>query len=185
MADPEQHVRELLESLELTEDEELEKTPKYFTELLKKLFSSTQEEPPELSTIPKGTEDQLEPVVVTQIPFYSMCVHHLVPMFGSIDIAYEPDETILGFGSFRRAVDYAAHKPQLQERLVRDIETQLVDALAPKGLLVRATARQMCVELNSPGEGSSRFVSKTSVGSLSSGPLRQEMLTEFNRQTDS
>ncbi len=94
-------------------------------------------------------------VAVRSMPFYAFCAHHLVPFFGHASVAYQPDRALAGFGSVARVIQHYARRPTLQEHLADNVANALVGKLAPKGLVVRLQARQMCMEMrgaNMPGE---------------------------------
>ncbi len=93
------------------------------------------------------------PVIARDIPFASLCAHHLVPFFGTIDVAYAPVDRVAGLSAITRTVHHLARRPQLQEGLGLEIATHLDDALGPLGVAVRIRARQMCVELRDGGYG--------------------------------
>lgn len=178
-----EHARALLESLGLDEtlDPELRSAPERFTELLRTMFRGVDADPPVLSTFPveaMGSEEPAEPVVLLGLSFQSMCVHHLVPMFGMIDVAYVPRDRIVGFGSIGRAIDYVCARPQVQERIVIQLTDLLERHLEPEGLLVRCRARQMCMEMRGAKKHGT-LVSMASRGSLRSGELRQELMRQF------
>lgn len=178
-----EHARALLHALGLDEtvDPELRTASERFTELLKTMFAGVTSEPPVLSTFPveaMDTEEALEPVVLLQLPFQSMCVHHLVPMFGSIDVAYVPRDRIVGFGSIGRAIDYVCARPQVQERIVTQLADLIERHLEPEGLLVRCRARQLCMEMRGAKKHGT-LVSTASRGSLRSGERRQELMRQF------
>lgn len=167
--------------LDETVDPELRSTPERFTELLEDMFEGVDADPPVLSTFPVdslSTDAAPEPVVLSGLQFYSMCVHHLVPMFGLIDVAYVPRDRMVGFGSIGRVIDHFARRPQVQERLVAQIADYLERQLEPEGLLVRCRARQMCMELRGARKRGS-LVSTASRGSLESGQTRSEVLAQF------
>ncbi len=88
-----------------------------------------------------------EPLVVRDLAFHSLCAHHLLPFFGTVDIAILPRDRIAGLGSYHRLVEALARRPQLQERLTEAIATALQDALDPAALAVRLRARHLCVEM--------------------------------------
>ena len=113
-----------------TKAPELEKTPTRVTELYEELFSGVGKETKELwgelfSTDYNGL------VAVTDIPFYSMCEHHMMPFFGKYWFAYIPNPKgkILGISKVGRVVDYCAARLQVQERLAKDIIVMLQEAL--------------------------------------------------------
>lgn len=183
------HARAMLEALNLTTDAdpELDETPERFVDLLEAMSRGFDEPAPSVSAFSadlthadEGPHGQ-EPVILADLPFYSMCVHHLVPFFGSIDVAYVPDELVTGFGSVGKVIDHFARSPQVQERLVHQIAEHLEDALAPRGLLVRCRARQMCMELRG-AEKTGSLISSASRGCLTEGPLRQQVIEDFRAE---
>lgn len=188
--DTPRHVRAMLESLDfdLEEHDELAETPDRFADMLETMFRGVDEPAPEVSTISVDTTasdpDAPEPVILTGLPFYSMCIHHLVPFFGTIDIAYRPADSVTGFGSVGRVIDHYAHRPQLQERLVEQIASHLDEALDPKGILVRCRARQMCMELRG-AQKTGRIVSVASRGCLRDGAERRDLMNSFRAEQDS
>jgi len=86
-------------------------------------------------------------VLVKDLPFYSMCAHHLLPFFGRAAVAYLPRGRVAGLGAIAEVVDYFAARPQLQERLVEQIADCLDEQLRPGGLIVHLQARHMCMEM--------------------------------------
>ncbi|MGH2325994.1 GTP cyclohydrolase I [Leuconostoc lactis] len=100
------------------------------------------------------TTQDADMVVVEGIPFYSMCEHHLLPFFGTVDVAYVPDGEIIGLSKVPRLVDWASRRPSVQENLTRLIADEMQRIVHPKGLAVNVTARHMCMEMrgiNQPG----------------------------------
>ena len=94
-------------------------------------------------------EGHREMVVVKDIPFYSMCEHHMVPFFGLAHIAYLPSKTgrICGLSKLARTVDVYAHRLQVQERLTGQIANTLMEALEPEGVLVIVEAEHLCMSM--------------------------------------
>lgn len=100
------------------------------------------------------TTDDADMVIVEDIPFYAMCEHHLLPFFGTIDVAYVPDGEVIGLSKIPRLVDWASRRPSVQENLTALIADQMQRIVHPKGLAVNVTARHMCMEMrgiNRPG----------------------------------
>lgn len=171
--------RQLLQSLNLDEqlDPELAQTPERVTKLYHELFWGIAQAPPTVSIF-DVLGSSTEPVVVCALPFRSMCVHHLLPFFGAIDIAFEPDAKLIGFGSLGRIIDYFAARPQIQERLVQQLQDYIVEQVSPKGVLVRCRARQLCVEYRGDHKRG-ELTSVVSYGSLSTGERRAEVMQQF------
>jgi GTP cyclohydrolase I len=92
-------------------------------------------------------------VAIREVPFHSLCEHHLVPFFGVAEIVYLPNAHIAGFSSIARVLHHFARRPQLQERLAAQVADALIGALTPAALLVRLRARQLCVEMRGFGTG--------------------------------
>lgn len=146
MANPADLLAQYLEAIGFT-GPDLEGTPRRVTELLDSFRPAPL---PTMSTFDAGGSG---PIVVRRIPYYALCAHHLVPFFGHADVAYQPSATIAGLGSIASTVTVLARRPQLQERLTEQIADALVDALQPRGVVVRLQARQMCLELRSAADG--------------------------------
>lgn len=138
----EQTMAQLLAELGFEGDPEMAESPRRVVELLRSFVGS--EERPDVSLC---ATTSTAPVVMSGIVFHSMCAHHLVPFFGTATVAYVPDGRLAGLGSLSRAVQHFARRPQVQERLGEQIADHLTEALAPKGLVVALSARQLCVEL--------------------------------------
>ena len=142
MDDAERLLAEALEALGFSGDPEMARTPERVAELLRGFVPDP--EPPAVSDFPSPGDG---PVVLRDVPFHSLCVHHLLPFFGTVTIVYRPGERVAGFGGLARVVRHYAQRPQLQERLAEQVAGRLVDALAPRGLVVRVVARQLCMEM--------------------------------------
>ena len=131
-------IKQFLEALSVdTEAPELEKTPSRVTELYSELFSGVGLDTKAawgetFSTDYKGL------VAVTGIPFYSMCEHHLLPFFGTVDIVYQPkDGCVAGLSKFQDVVNILSRRPQLQERLASELADAIMNDLFAHGVFVR------------------------------------------------
>ena len=90
-------------------------------------------------------EGTTTPITVSGIEFCSTCEHHWLPFMGLVTVSYVPDKTIVGLSKIPRVVKYFSQRPQLQERLTKDIGEYLVALLQPKSLTVEVTATHTCV----------------------------------------
>ncbi len=92
-------------------------------------------------------QDYDEIVVVREIPFFSLCEHHLLPFFGNAHVAYAPAGRVVGLSKVPRLVDVYAHRLQLQERMTRQIAEGLEEVARPSGVAVVIEARHLCMEM--------------------------------------
>jgi GTP cyclohydrolase I len=102
-------------------------------------------EPPALSVFDAPTPSDW--VALRDLRFYSFCVHHMVPFFGTVDVAILPNRSLIGFNALARLLTHLSRRPQLQEHLGDALAQTLQDHLKPHGVLVRISARQLCMEM--------------------------------------
>ena len=163
-----------LEALRLHEDPETLGTPERVWHFWQeKLVSGYQCSPTEALGPPLQTQtDAL--VCIESIPFHSMCPHHLVPYFGTVDICYDPADMILGLGRFEPFIQVCSRRLILQEALTEQIGETLEGHLSPKGALVRLKATHLCQMLNGQEPRGSSMTTLWSCGTLKN---RYEILT--------
>ena len=138
-------VREILAAVgEDPYREGLRETPARVARMYQELFSGLGKDPAE-HLIAKFTESYDELVVLRDIPFNSMCEHHLMPFEGQAHVAYLPDGQVVGISKLARVVDGFAHRPQVQERLTSQIADLLMEKLKAKGVAVVLTATHTCM----------------------------------------
>ena len=145
----ERAVAELIQALGLDPDAEpeLRRTPERVARLYAEIFGGLDPAAePDLEAFPHDSAGG-DLVVVRDIPFHSMCVHHLVPFFGRATVAYVPGEKIIGISGPARLVDYYARRPQLQERMGNQIADHLEQLVKPRGVAVVLEARHLCMEM--------------------------------------
>jgi GTP cyclohydrolase I len=119
-----------------------------------------------------------ELVVVRDIPFQSLCMHHMLPFHGITHVAYLPDERIVGLSKLGRVVDLFARDLQVQERLTTQVADWLVDQLSPRGVGVIVEAEHLCMSLRGVQKAGSRTVTSALRGSVKDDPrTRQEFLS--------
>jgi len=141
----ERAVREIL--LAIGEDpqrEGLRETPARVARMYQELFSGLHQDPEQhLQTM--FDEDHHEMVVLRDVPFHSMCEHHLMPFEGKAHLAYIPGGKVLGLSKLARLVDVFALRPQVQERLTSQIADVLADKLNVRGCAVVLEAVHTCM----------------------------------------
>ena len=138
---PEWHFAKIL--ILLGEDinrEGLQDTPKRYIQFMTEFL-----EPKEFNFTMFDAEKTDEMIIVTDIPFYSLCEHHTAPFFGRAHVAYIPDKKIVGLSKIPRTVDLYANRLQNQERITTQIADRLQKELNPKGVAVSLKAQHLCM----------------------------------------
>jgi GTP cyclohydrolase I len=121
-------------------------TPKRVAEMYTELFAGMDMDP--IAELKIGYElGHRELVILKDIPFYSMCEHHLLPFFGEVHIGYIPDASgrVVGISKFARVVDIFARRPQIQERMTTQIADAIMEGLQPQGVAVVVQAEHLCM----------------------------------------
>jgi GTP cyclohydrolase I len=134
-------------------------------------------EPVALTTFPnEAGYDEL--VVVREIPFHSLCMHHLLPFHGVAHVAYLPGERIIGLSKLARVVELFARELQLQERLTMQVADCLQEHLRPKGVGVVLEAEHLCMSLRGVQKAGTRTTTSALMGLLrDDARTRQEFLS--------
>ena len=143
-------VKEILIAIgEDVEREGLLETPARVARMYEEIFAGLHMDPSEHLLKQFSADKHDEMVIVKDIPFYSMCEHHLMPFYGVAHVAYIPDRNgaITGLSKIARTVEGYAKRPQLQERLTSQIADGIMDKLKPTGVLVVIEAEHMCMTM--------------------------------------
>ncbi len=141
-------VRTILEAIgEDPEREGLVDTPKRVAKMYAEVFGGLRKDPGAIVETIFEDEEHHEIVMVKDIPFYSMCEHHLVPFHGRAHVAYTPRGTVTGLSKLARLVDTYARRPQMQERLTTQVADTLMDTLKPYGVMVVVEAEHLCMSM--------------------------------------
>jgi GTP cyclohydrolase I len=167
------HVREILELLGVDPgaDPEVVGTPERVAELAGELTSGLHDDP-EVTVLPDTASGQ-GLVIAIDLPFHSLCAHHLLPFFGRAQVGYVPGAGVVGVGALGRILDHFARRPQLQERLGEQVAAFLEREAGARGAIVVLEARQLCMEMRG-GRKSGTIQSTAARGVLAEGPLRRE-----------
>ncbi|WP_078413606.1 GTP cyclohydrolase I FolE [Priestia abyssalis] len=176
----EQAIRLILEAVgEDPNREGLLDTPKRVAKMYEEVFSGLNEDPKEHFQTVFG-EDHEELVLVKDIPFYSMCEHHLVPFYGKAHVAYIPrGGKVTGLSKLARAVDVVARRPQLQERITSTIADSIVETLDPHGVMVVVEAEHMCMTMRGIKKPGAMTVTSAVRGVLEKDPAARAEVLSF------
>lgn len=174
----EKAVREILEAVgEDTSREGLRDTPARVARMYSELLEGRRHDPAEhLKSI--FHEDYDEIVLLRDIPFYSICEHHMMPFIGKAHVAYLPDGRVLGLSKLARLVDAFARQLQVQERLTVQIADFLMENLKPQGVAVVLEASHSCMTIRGIKKPGATMVTSALRGIFKKDPrTRSEVLT--------
>jgi GTP cyclohydrolase I len=140
-------VRLLLEAIgEDPERDGLRDTPERVARMYEEIFGGGAEDP-RTSLARQFDEQHREVVLVKDIPFFSMCEHHLMPFFGKAHVAYIPNGHVVGISKLARVVEAFARRPQVQERMTSQVADIINEQLNPKGVAVVCEAVHTCMTM--------------------------------------
>ncbi|MGV9541305.1 GTP cyclohydrolase I FolE [Nocardia beijingensis] len=143
-------------------DEHLRATPGRMARAYAELFTPR---PFDLTTFP-NEEGYDELVLARRIPLRSVCEHHLLPFVGVAHVGYLPGDRILGLSKLARIVEHFSCRPQVQERLTKQIADWLATNLSPKGVGVVIEAEHTCMTLRGVQASGTSTVTSTMLGTL-------------------
>jgi GTP cyclohydrolase I len=176
-------VRRILEAMgENPQRPGLERTPARVAESLMDLTRGLRE-PLEPLLAGAVFEDPSEGMVlVRDIPFYSLCEHHLLPFFGKAHVAYVPQGRLIGLSKIPRILEHFARRLQVQERLTEEVADTLDGLLKPTGLGVVLEATHLCMVMRGVQKEGSQAVTSALRGSFLKDPrTRQEFMALVGR----
>jgi len=166
----EKAVKEIL--LAVGEDinrEGLKKTPERVGKMYAELLAGMREDP-KVHLRSVFTENYDEIVLLRDIPFYSICEHHLMPFIGSAHVAYLPTGMVLGVSKLARIVDCFARRLQTQERLTYQIADFIMNSLKPMGVTVVLEASHSCMTIRGIKKPGSSMVTSALRGIFKKDP---------------
>ncbi len=178
----EKAIRDILNAIGEDPDRQgLKDTPARVAEMYEEIFSGINVAPEERFHT-YHTENQDEMILIKEIPFHSMCEHHLLPFWGKVSIAYIPDNNrITGFSTLIKVIENFARRPQLQERMATDIADFLMEKLRPLGVLVVIEANQMCIAMRGLRKHDSTTVTSAMRGVMRKPATRMEAFSLLSK----
>ncbi len=123
-----------------------------------------------------------DPVLLGNIPFYSLCEHHLLPFFGVAHLAYIPGGKIAGISKLARALELASRRPQVQERLTSQVADAVYSALSPDGVAVEIEAEHLCMSMRGVQKPGNRVVTSAVRGRFESRVIDKQGLLALLRR---
>ena len=127
--------------------ESLRDTPERYAKAMRFLTSGYESEPEDVVGNGIFSAEGEGVVLVRDVEFHSLCEHHLLPFFGRVHVAYLPGDRIIGLSKIPRIVDLFSRRLQVQERITEQVADALMKLLQPRGVLVLAEARHLCMAM--------------------------------------
>ena len=142
------HITEVMKVLGLDlRDPNFTETPERVARMYLEIFGGLEKDSePEIKTFPND-QRYSNMITVRDIPFFSVCSHHLIPFFGRVHLGYIPDEQIIGLSKLARIVEFFAKRPQIQEQFTDQVIEFIVSKISPKGVMVVVEAQHLCMEM--------------------------------------
>ena len=181
----EEQIRDILRALGEDPDREgLQKTPQRVAQALSFLTRGYAMDPAKVINDALFTEDYEEMIVQKDIDFYSLCEHHLLPLFGKAHVAYIPHHKIVGISKLARLVDIFARRLQVQERLTNQIATTIMERLDALGVAVVIEAEHLCMRMRGVEKQNSYVITSSLLGAFRTRQdTRQEFMTLLRQRT--
>jgi GTP cyclohydrolase I len=177
----ERAVREILEAIgEDPRRDGLLETPRRVGAMYEEIFSGIGDDPSRHVTVTFAAEHD-EMVMVRDIPFSSLCEHHLVPFIGRVHVAYIPadDGRITGLSKLARLVEGFARRLQVQERMTTQIADAIEQRLGPRGVLVVAEAEHLCMSMRGVKKPGTLTITSSVRGLFRSDPSTRAEAMQF------
>ena len=172
------HIADILRLIgEDPQREGLVKTPQRVAKAMMDLTRGYSQDPIAILQSARFREDYNQMVIVKDIPFYSLCEHHMLPFYGKAHVAYIPNGYITGLSKIARVVDAFSHRLQVQERMTLQIKDCIQEALKPLGVMVVVEARHMCMQMRGVEQESSKTVTSAFCGAFDREKTRMEFLS--------
>jgi len=174
----EHHFSEIMHTLGLDlNDDSLSQTPKRVAKMyVKEIFSGLNPANKPIATLFENKFGYNQMLVEKNISIYSMCEHHFVPIFGKAHVAYIANGKVIGLSKIHRIVKHYAKRPQVQERLTKQIMESLKATLGIKDVAVVVDARHMCVECRGVEDVTSSTITVAISGQFQKEATRLEFL---------
>lgn len=171
------HIADILRLIgEDPQREGLVKTPQRVAKAMMDLTRGYSQDPIAILQSARFREDYNQMVIVKDIPFYSLCEHHMLPFYGKAHVAYIPNGYITGLSKIARVVDAFSHRLQVQERMTTQIKACIREALNPLGVMVVIEAQHLCMQMRGVEKPGSITTTSDFCGAFSRLETRQEFL---------
>src|SRR5258708_2794965 len=161
----------------------LKATPDRVSRALRELTGGYRIRPEDVIADAVFEQDYDEMVVVKDVPFYSLCEHHMLPFFGFCHVGYLPKGRVIGLSKIPRLIDVFAHRLQVQEKMTKEIAEALFLTLEPRGVGIVVEARHLCMEMRGAQKPGGHMMTSCMLGTFHKDPrTRAEFLALVKRR---
>lgn len=151
-------------------------TPKRVVKSWKELFSGYKKTADDALGTVFSADGYNQMVILKDIEMYSTCSHHMIPFFGKVHIAYIPGKKVVGLSKLARLVEVFARRLQVQERMTQQIADSIHKILKPRGVMVVAEAKHLCMCARGIGKQNSSMVTSAIHGEFKKQAARDEFM---------
>lgn len=168
----EHQVKNMLEAFDQDPDREgLQDTPRRYIKFLHQFLT-----PPFFKFTTFKNEGTTEMIIVQDIPFYSLCEHHLAPFYGTGTIAYLPGDRLIGLSKLPRTLELYSRRLQNQERITNQVADRLHMELMPRGVAVRLEAEHLCIAMRGVEKPGTSTVTMKFTGEFENLDIKNQFL---------
>ncbi len=178
------HFKEIMRTLGLDlTDDSLAGTPLRVAKMyIEEVFSGLNPKNEPSTSLFDNTYSYNEMLVEKDIELYSYCEHHFVPIIGKVHVAYIPNKNVVGLSKINRYVQYFAKRPQVQERLTKQIVAKMQEALGTKDVCCVIEAKHLCVNMRGVKDSKCSTITAEYGGAFKTHEVKQEFLNHINRK---
>ncbi len=177
------HFKEIMQTLGLDlTDDSLAETPLRVAKMyIEEVFSGLDPKNEPTTSLFDNTYSYNEMLIEKDIELYSYCEHHFVPIIGKVHVAYIPNKHVVGLSKINRYVQYFAKRPQVQERLTKQIVAKMQQALETEDVCCVVEAKHLCVNMRGVKDSKCSTITAEYGGAFKNPEVKREFLEHINR----
>lgn len=164
--------------------EGLRDTARRVSEMYVEIFSGQGVNPRDTMEEVFSVDNCADPVALKNIPFFSMCEHHMLPFFGIASIGYIPNGRVSGISKIARVIEIVSRKLQIQERLTGQIADAVYDTVKPSGLAVIVEAEHLCMSMRGINKYGCKVITTATRGQFNGSAELRDQLVNLLKHTN-
>jgi GTP cyclohydrolase I len=164
--------------------EGLRDTPRRVSEMYAEIFSGEGVDPRDSMEAVFNVDNCADPVALKNIPFFSMCEHHMLPFFGVASIGYIPNGRVTGISKIARVLEIVSRRLQIQERLTAQIADAVYETVKPSGLSVIVEAEHLCMSMRGINKYGCKVITAATRGRFGGSTELRDQLVNLLKHTN-